>query len=91
MALIFIVVSSTSVVQANTMAGALSIDPTRAGAAAALYGAFAFGAGTGLSLVAGMLFDGTPRSAMAVIVVGLLGVAAALRFLALPARGEGKS
>jgi DHA1 family bicyclomycin/chloramphenicol resistance-like MFS transporter len=91
MALIFIVVSSTSVVQANTMAGALSIDPTRAGAAAALFGAFAFGAGTGLSLAAGALFDGTPRGAMAVIVLGLLGVAAALRFLALPASGEPKS
>lgn len=88
--LIFIVVASTSVVQANTMAGALSIDPTRAGAAAALFGAFAFGAGTGLSLVAGLLFDGTPRGAMAVIAFGLAGTAAALRFLALPAESEAK-
>lgn len=91
MVLIFIVVSSTSVVQANTMAGALSVDPTRAGATAALFGAFSFGAGTGLSLVAGMLFDGTPRSTMAVITISLLGTAAALHFLALPSGGKAKS
>jgi DHA1 family bicyclomycin/chloramphenicol resistance-like MFS transporter len=91
MALIFVVVASTSVIQANTMAGALSVDPTRAGAAAAMFGAFAFGAGTGLSLLAGLLFDGTPRGTMAVIAAALLGTAGALRFLALPARGEAKS
>jgi DHA1 family bicyclomycin/chloramphenicol resistance-like MFS transporter len=88
MALIFIVVASTSLVQANTMAGALSIDPTRAGAAAALFGALSFGAGTGLSLLAGALFDGTPRGTMAVIAISLIGNAAALRFLALPTNDE---
>ncbi|MBL8552101.1 MAG: Bcr/CflA family efflux MFS transporter [Hyphomonadaceae bacterium] len=86
MTLIFCVVVLTSVLQANAMAGALSVDPTRAGAAAALFGALAFGAGTLFSFTGGLLFDGTPRPAMFIIAGGLIGVAASLKFLALPKR-----
>jgi len=83
MALIFLMVASSSLVQSNAMAGALSVDPHRAGSIAALFGATAFGAGTVTSFIAGLLFDGTPRAMMGVIATALLGMAATLKYLAL--------
>ena len=82
--LVFMVISSTSVIQSNTMAGALSVDPTRAGTAAALFGATAFAGGTAMSFVSGLLYRGTPRAMIAVMALGLLGTAASLHFKALP-------
>lgn len=79
--LVFAVVASNSVIQTNTMAGALSVDPTRSGSIAALFGAIGFGAGTLCSFIAGLLFDGTPRGMMAMIGVGLVGTALAIRMI----------
>jgi len=86
--LVFAAVASNSVVQANTMAGALSVDPAQSGSTAALFGATGFGAGTLCSLVAGLLFDGTPRGMAAMIGIGLIGTATALRFMAVPAAAD---
>lgn len=84
--LVFAAVSSTSIVQANTMAGALSVDPRRAGSIAALFGAAGFAAGTVASMVAGFLYDGTERGMTIVIGASLLGVCIALRALTSPSR-----
>jgi MFS transporter, DHA1 family, multidrug resistance protein len=65
--LVFFVVAGTISVQANTMAGALSVNPNIAGSIAALFGATAFGAGTIASIAAGLLFDGTARGPAVVI------------------------
>jgi DHA1 family bicyclomycin/chloramphenicol resistance-like MFS transporter len=82
--LIFLAVASLSIVQNNTLACALSVDPQRAGAAAALFGAATFGIGTLMSYLAGLLYDGSARPMTLVIALNLLGTAAALRWLALP-------
>lgn len=83
---LFLVVSTNAFTMANTMAGALSVDPLRAGSASALFGAATFGMGTLASFVAGLLYDGTDRGLVAVMVCCLLGTAAAIRFLVLPGR-----
>ncbi|MGD9842427.1 MAG: Bcr/CflA family efflux MFS transporter [Steroidobacteraceae bacterium] len=82
--LIFLVTSSTSMIQANALASALSMEPTRSGAVAALYGSLAFGVGTAMSSVAGLLYNGTPSVMMGVIALGLVAMAAAIRLAALP-------
>jgi len=89
--LFFAVVSSNSIVQANSMAGALSVDPVHSGAAAALFGAVAFGSGMAFSFVAGLLFDGTARGVAMVIAVGLVGAALSIRLLALRATAPATS
>jgi DHA1 family bicyclomycin/chloramphenicol resistance-like MFS transporter len=81
--LFFLAVASLSIVQNNTLACALSVDPQRAGAAAALFGATTFGMGTLMSYLAGLLYNGTARPMTLVIALNLLGAAAALRGLAL--------
>ena len=86
---LFLVVSSNAFIMANTMAGALSVDPLRAGSASALFGASTFGMGTLASLAAGLLFDGTDRGIVIVMVCSLLGAAAAIRFLILPGSRDG--
>jgi len=53
--LLFIVIASTAIVQANTLAMTLGADPARAGAAAALFGASTFAAGAVSSWLAGIL------------------------------------
>jgi MFS transporter, DHA1 family, multidrug resistance protein len=83
--LFFAVVSSNAIVMANAMAGALSVDPGRAGSASALFGAVVFGTGMAFSFVAGLLYDGTARGVSAVIAVGLIGAALSIRLLALRA------
>jgi DHA1 family bicyclomycin/chloramphenicol resistance-like MFS transporter len=84
LALIFMVVASLSIVQANTMACALSIDPSRAGSIAALFGLTIYGMGTAMSFLAGLFFDGTARPMVVVIALSLAGTAATIRLLALP-------
>jgi DHA1 family bicyclomycin/chloramphenicol resistance-like MFS transporter len=88
LALAFAVISSTSIIQANTLAAALSIVPGRAGAAAAVVGAGSFSVGTAMSLLAGLLYNGTPSALIGVMALALVGTAAALLGLALPHRGE---
>jgi DHA1 family bicyclomycin/chloramphenicol resistance-like MFS transporter len=80
---LFGTIASASFVQANSLAGALAVDPSRPGSTAALFGASGFGLGALASLVAGALHDGTARPMALVIVICLIGCAAALFGLAL--------
>jgi DHA1 family bicyclomycin/chloramphenicol resistance-like MFS transporter len=68
------------------MAGALSVDPRRAGAISALLGTVSFGTGAIASHLAGVLHDGTARPMAAVMLAALAGSAASIHFLALPGR-----
>ncbi len=82
--LLFLLMSSYGFISGNTMAGALSVDPRRAGATSALMGCASFGTGALASWLAGALHDGTARPMAAVMLMTLLGSALALRLLALP-------
>ena len=82
--LLFLLLSSYAFMQGNAMAGALNVDPRRAGSVSALMGAFSFGAGAGASALTGMLHDGTARPMALVMLVAIVGSAVALRTLALP-------
>jgi DHA1 family bicyclomycin/chloramphenicol resistance-like MFS transporter len=82
--LLFLLLSTYGFMQGNTMAGALNVDPRRAGAISALMGAVSFGTGALASAAAGVLHDGTPRPMAIVMVVALAGSALCLHFLALP-------
>ena len=86
--LLFLVFTSLGFIQGNTMAGALNVDPRRAGSISALLGGVSFGTGAAASALAGLLHDGTPRPMALVMLVSLVGSALALRFLALPQRRE---
>jgi DHA1 family bicyclomycin/chloramphenicol resistance-like MFS transporter len=83
---LFAVIAPFGLMQGNTMAGALNVDPRRAGAISALMGAMSFGAGALASAAAGVLHDGTPRPMALVMLLALAGSALAIRFLALPRR-----
>jgi DHA1 family bicyclomycin/chloramphenicol resistance-like MFS transporter len=82
--LLFLVFTSLGFIQGNTMAGALNVDPRRAGSISALLGGVSFGMGALASALAGVLHDGTPRPMAIVMLIALIGSALALRFLALP-------
>jgi DHA1 family bicyclomycin/chloramphenicol resistance-like MFS transporter len=82
--LLFALLSSYGFIQGNTMAGALNVDPRRAGAISALMGGVSFGTGAIASYAAGVLHDGTPRPMAAVMLAALLGSVAALHLMALP-------
>jgi len=81
---LFLVVSGLGFNQANTLAGAMALDPQRAGATSALFGAGQFALGAAASALASALHDGTARP-MALVIAGTLVVAgAALHLLAKP-------
>lgn len=82
--LLFITLGSYGLMAGNTMAGALSIDPRRAGSISALMGGLSFGAGALASWLGGVLHDGTARPMAGVMLACLVGSAAALYLLALP-------
>ncbi|MFZ5720215.1 MAG: multidrug effflux MFS transporter [Pseudomonadota bacterium] len=82
--LLFLLLSSYGFMQGNTMAGALSIDPLRAGSTSALLGAASFAAGAVAAAAAGVLHDGTARPMAFVMLAALAGSTAALWLLALP-------
>ncbi len=82
--LLFMLLSTYGFMQGNTMAGALNVDPRRAGAISAMMGAVSFGTGALASAAAGVLHDGTPRPMALVMMVALAGSALCLHFLALP-------
>jgi DHA1 family bicyclomycin/chloramphenicol resistance-like MFS transporter len=82
--LLFLTLATYGFMQGNTMAGALNVDPRRAGSISALMGAMSFAVGAVASWAAGAFHDGTPRPMAGVMLAALLGSAAALRFLALP-------
>ncbi|WP_308237994.1 multidrug effflux MFS transporter [Phenylobacterium sp. J426] len=82
--LLFLVLASYGLMGGNTTAGALSIDPRRAGSTSALLGGLSFGAGALASNLAGVFHDGTPRPMAIVMLLALGGSMLALRRLALP-------
>ncbi|WP_309645248.1 multidrug effflux MFS transporter [Phenylobacterium sp.] len=87
--LLFILLASYGFMQGNTMAGALSVDPRRAGSISALMGGASFGLGALAAGLAGVLHDGTPRPMAIVMLIALAGSAAALH--ALPLRKTAQS
>ena len=82
--LLFLLLSSFGFIQGNTMAGALSVDPKRAGSISALMGGTSFATGALASGLAGLLHDGTPRPMALVMLAALAGSALTLRYMALP-------
>jgi DHA1 family bicyclomycin/chloramphenicol resistance-like MFS transporter len=72
--------------QGNAAAGALNVDPRRAGATSALLGASSFAAGAGASALAGIFRDGTARPMALVIVLSLVVAVVSLRTLVLQRR-----
>ena len=81
--MIFLVLSSYSFAQNNTMAGALSVDPARAGAISAVMGASAFGAGALAASVVGSFHDATARPMAIAMLLSLSLSAVAIYGLAL--------
>jgi DHA1 family bicyclomycin/chloramphenicol resistance-like MFS transporter len=84
--LLFGLLATYGFIQGNTMAGALNVDPRRAGAISALMGGVSFGTGALASAAAGVLHDGTPRPMAAVMFAAIAGSALCLHLLALPKR-----
>ena len=84
--LIFLLLSSYGFMQGNSMAGALSCDPLRAGSISAMLGALSFAAGAVASSIAAAFHDGSPRPMALVMLISLAGSTLALRFLALRQR-----
>ncbi|MCU0890775.1 MAG: multidrug effflux MFS transporter [Sandarakinorhabdus sp.] len=82
--LLFIALSSNGLVAANASAGALNVDPLRAGAISGLMGGINFGMGALASALGAALHDGTARPLSANIAVALLVAAAAYHGLAKP-------
>jgi len=86
LALLFGLLASYGFIQGNTMAGALNVDPRRAGAISAVMGAVSFGTGALASAAAGALYDRTPRPMAMVMLAAIAGSALCLHLLALPKR-----
>ena len=84
--MLFLLLGTYGFMQGNTMAGALNVDPRRAGSVSALMGGASFGVGALASGLTGVLHDGTPKPMALTMLVALIGSAVALRFLALPRR-----
>lgn len=87
--LLFCVLSTHGFVQGNAMAGALTVDPLRAGSISALMGACSFGAGALASLASGVLHDGTPRPMALVMLCSLTAAGLVMRTLAIPRNPKG--
>lgn len=85
--LLFLLLASYGFMQGNTMAGALNVDPRRAGSISALMGGASFGVGALAASVSGAFHDGTPRAMAITMLVALVGSALSLRLLAMPASG----
>ena len=82
--LLFLTLASYGLMQGNTTAGALSVDPKRAGSTSALLGGLSFGVGAVASSLAGAFHDGTSRPMAIVMLLALGGSMLALKRLALP-------
>lgn len=80
--LLFAALASYGLMAGNTMAGALSVDPRRAGSVSALMGGASFGAGALAAWAGGALHDGTARPMAGVMLLCLVGSMAALYLLA---------
>ncbi len=82
--LLFLSLSTYGLMGGNTMAGALSVDPKRAGSTSALMGAASFGSGAIAAWVSGLLHDGTARPMAGVMFACLIGSSLAIFLIALP-------
>ena len=83
---LFVFVSATGFIVANSIVGALALDPQRAGAVSALVGAVQYGSGMVGSALVGAFADGTPGPMGWVIALAGFGSAAcAWRLLPAPA------
>ena len=82
--LLFLILSTYGFMQGNTMAGALSVDPSRAGSVSALMGGASFGVGALAASLTGAFFNGTPGSMGIAMALAMGGSALVLRWLALP-------
>jgi DHA1 family bicyclomycin/chloramphenicol resistance-like MFS transporter len=80
----FVVISMNGAVVANSVAGALSSYPRRAGAASAVVGALQFGMGIATTAMTGWLADGTAFTYAWII--GLMGVCGAVANICLVGR-----
>src|SRR5579864_9596195 len=80
--LLFLVLASYGLMQGNTMAGALNVDPRRAGSISALMGGLTFATGAGAAWLVGVLHDGTPGPMGLIMLACMLGSAISLRALA---------
>lgn len=86
--LLFAVLTSYGFMQANAGAGALSVDPLRAGSTSALMGSAGFGVGALAATLSGVVHDGTAVPMTAVMFAALAGSALCIFGLALPRRGQ---
>ena len=84
--LLFLILATYGFIQGNTMAGALSVDPSRSGSVSALMGGASFGVGAVAASLTGLAYDGTPGPMGVAMALALAGSALALRTLALPGR-----
>ena len=89
--LLFAALSSYGLMAGNTMAGALGVDPKRAGSISALMGGASFAAGALAAWVSGLLHDGTPRPVAAVMFACLIGSSLAIFGLAVPKGSRGRA
>jgi len=89
--LLFAALSTYGLMAGNTMAGALSVDPSRAGSTSALMGGASFGAGALASWIGGLLHDGTAKPVAAVMFACLVGSSLAIFLLAVPKDRRGKA
>ncbi len=86
--LLFCTITSYGLMQGNTTAGALSVDPIRSGSTSALLGACSFGTGAAAGAVTGLLYDGSARPMATVMALALAGSVAALYGLAFKRSGH---
>jgi DHA1 family bicyclomycin/chloramphenicol resistance-like MFS transporter len=82
--LLFLCLATYGLMGGNTTAGALSVDPARAGSTSALLGGAWFGFGALLSWLCGLLHDGTSRPVTTMMFGCLVGSALAIFFIAAP-------
>jgi DHA1 family bicyclomycin/chloramphenicol resistance-like MFS transporter len=83
-AVLFLTLSSNGLIAANASAGALNVDPLRAGAISGLMGGVNFGIGAAASALGAALHDGTARPLAGIICAALIVAAAAYHGLARP-------
>ncbi len=86
--LLFLTMGSNGFIGANAIAGALNVDPLRAGATSGLFGSANFALGAVASALVAAFHDGTARPMAAVMLLSLALAAAAFYGLARPRRIE---
>lgn len=81
---LMLALASYGVMSGNTGAGALSVDPLRAGSVSALMGSASFAAGAAVSAVTAQFHDAGPRPMATAFILCMTGSMVAIRLLALP-------